>query len=153
MVGTSLFKAGYNFAEQLDLERLDPVPDVFSWLKNPAGGKQVEHYATGVKTDIYHLVENADHRHWDLAGEIVLNYQHNTVFPFGYFYDIIVDDWKIVISPIQEEDAEEGTTYIVGLADTEGAAKVAVIMMWAEMKGMHFQPEPVKEAPLQQASL
>ncbi len=153
MVGTSLFNAGYGFAELLDSERLDPVPDVFSWLKNPAGGKQVEHYETGVMTDIYHLVENTDHRHWDLAGEIVLDYQHNTVFPFGSFYDIIADNWKIVISPIQEEGFEEATTYIMSGAETEGAAKVVVIMMWAEMKGMHFQPDSVGEAPLQQALL
>ncbi len=151
MVGTSLFNAGYGFAELLDLERLDPVPDVFSWLKNPAGGKQVPHYATDVKTDIYHLVESADHRHWDLAGEIVLDYLHNTVFPFGYFNDTIADDYKIVISPIQEEGFEEGTTYIMGGAETEGAARLAIILRWANMRGMHFQPDSVGEAPLQEA--
>ncbi len=145
MMGTSLFKASYGFGELLT-----PTAEPFTWTKNPVG-KQIEHYATDIGTDIYHLTENI--HHWDLAGEIVLDWEHHIVSPFGYFYDIIADDYKIVISPIREEDAEE-TTYIMGRAETEGAAKVALVMMWSQFNGMKFnlepgaQPEPLIEASL-----
>lgn len=145
MVGTSLFNAGYGFAEQLET-----TTGPFTWAKNPVG-KQIKHYATGVETDIYHLTENV--HHWDLAGEIVLDWEHHIVFPFGYFYDIIADNYKIVLSPTNEMDTEDGDTFILGRVDTEGAAKIAVVMLWAKMKGMQFNLEPDKQAPLREASL
>lgn len=146
LVGHSLFKAGYNFAEQLEY-----TVDPFTWMKNPVDGKQLKNYATGIETDVYHLCENRTH--WDLAGEVVIDWPHHIVFPFGYFYDIIADNYKIVLSPTQKEDAKKSSTMILGRVDTEGAAKLGVVMLWGKFKGMHFNIETEEKALLRQTAL
>ena len=144
-VGTSLFKASYNFTELLE-----PSAEPFTWLKNPIEGEPIKNYLTGAHADIYHLVENI--HHWDLAGEIVLDWTHKIVFPFAYFEDIFAGNFKVVLSPTTKKDSEEGDTIIVGRVHNEGAAKLAVVMLYAKLKGMSFMIEQDEIAPLKRIS-
>lgn len=146
MVGTSLFKAGYCFAEQLET-----TMDGFDWMKNPVG-KPIRNSATGIEADIHHLVEIR--HHWDLAGEIVLDWEHDIVFPFGYFYDTMAGHYKIVLSPTTKDESLEGGSFLIGTAQDKDTAEMFVKMQWARFKGMKFQRPVVEQPePLRQASL
>ncbi len=127
MVGTSLFKAGYGFAE------LHESTDAgyYEWETNEAA--------------IHHIVEVK--QHWDIAGEIVLDWEERIVHLYGYYYDVFTGEFKIVIS-------SEEIVIVVGVTHEEDAAHFMVKLLLQDLKArMNSQTPPQQPQPLIEASL
>lgn len=125
----TMMDQGYRFLESL------PNSITFEWTKNPYG-KPIKNYATGVTADVHHFAEVETH--WDLAGEVVLDWEDKKVFPFAYFYDILADNYKIVMSNKEH-------TLMLGAADTEGGARMTVLILYAKLRGLYFKPVEIEE--------
>ncbi len=126
VVGTSLFKAGYNF-----IELHESTYTGIDWKTN--------------SDEIHHLVEVK--QLWDIAGEIVLDWEERVVFPFGYYYDVFTGEFKIVIS-------SEEIVIVMGVAQEEDSAQFMVKLMMIELKArMNSPTAPQQPQPLIEASL
>lgn len=98
VVGTSLFKTSYSFPELHE--------------STYAG----DGWETSLE-DFHHLVEVR--QHWDIAGEIVLDWKERLILPFAYFYDVFTGEFHIV-------RFEEGEYYLRGLSREEDFAQLLV---------------------------
>ena len=124
----------YNFVEQLE-----PTYKL-SWTKNPVG-KKVKNSRTGIETDIF-LFTETEH-HWDLAGEVVLDWEDKKIHADAYFYDIRADQWLVALHIFWRPG---GPTLVYNALPTEGAARLYIFIKVMKQRGLSSK---IEHAPAQ----